>query len=96
MKEKQVYYDQLILNKKKKEKIITDEGKGELDIGFNVTYLTEALNNINAEQIGFSFNDSQSSAVITNLEDKEFKYIVMPMRLKWNLIIHLQLKYLKG
>lgn len=63
------------------EKIITDEGKGDLDIGFNVTYLTEVLNNINAEKVGFSFNDSQSSAVITNFEDKEFKYIVMPMRL---------------
>ena len=63
------------------EKIITEEGKGELDIGFNVTYLIEVLNNINAENVGFSFNDSQSSAVISNLEDKEFKYIVMPMRL---------------
>ena len=63
------------------EKIITEEGKGDLDIGFNVTYLIEVLNNINAEKVGFSFNDSQSSAVISNLEDKEFKYIVMPMRL---------------
>ena len=63
------------------EQIVTEEGKGELDIGFNVTYLIEVLNNINAEKVGFFFNDSQSSAVITNLEDKEFKYIVMPMRL---------------
>ena len=63
------------------EEIITEEGEGELDIGFNVTYLIEVLNNMNAEKVGFSFNDSQSSAVITNLEDKEFKYIVMPMRL---------------
>ena len=63
------------------EKITTEEGKGELDIGFNVTYLIEVLNNISAEKIEFSFNDSQSSAVISNLEDKEFKYIVMPMRL---------------
>ena len=39
------------------------------------------FSNISAEKIGFSFNDSQSSAVITSLEDKEFKYIVMPMRL---------------
>jgi len=63
------------------EQIVTEEGKGELDIGFNVTYLIEVLNNIDAEKVGFFFNDSQSSAVITNLEDKEFKYIVMPMRL---------------
>ena len=46
-----------------------------------MTYLIEVLNNINAEKVGFSFNDSQSSAVISNFEDKEFKYIVMPMRL---------------
>ena len=63
------------------EKIITEEGKGELDIGFNVTYLIEVLNNMSTEKIGFSFNDSQSSVVISNFEDKEFKYIVMPMRL---------------
>ena len=63
------------------EKIITEEGKGNLDIGFNVTYLIEVLNNIDAQKVAFSFNDSQSSAVISNLEDKEFKYIVMPMRL---------------
>ena len=42
---------------------------------------SKVINNINAEKVGFFFNDSQSSAVITNLEDKEFKYIVMPMRL---------------
>ena len=63
------------------EEIITEEGEGELDIGFNVTYLIEVLNNMNAEKVGFSFNDSQSSAVISNFEDKEFKYVVMPMRL---------------
>ena len=63
------------------EQIVTEEGKGELDIGFNVTYLIEVLNNIDSEKVGFYFNDSQSSAIITNLEDKEFKYIVMPMRL---------------
>ena len=63
------------------EEIITEEGTGELDIGFNVTYLIEALNNISSEKIGFSFTNAQSSAVITNSENTEFKYIVMPMRL---------------
>ena len=63
------------------EEITTEEGSGELDVGFNVTYLIEVLNNINADKIGFSFNDSQSSAVITNQKDKFFKYVVMPMRL---------------
>ena len=63
------------------EELFTEEGSGELDIGFNVTYLIEALNNIKTDKIGFSFNDSQSSAVITDSENKYFKYIVMPMRL---------------
>ena len=58
------------------EKIITDEGKGDLDIGFNVTYLIEVLNNINAEKVGFSFNDSQSSAVITNLKIKNLNILL--------------------
>ena len=66
------------------EKIITEEGKGDLDIGFNVTYLIEVLNNIDSQKVGFSFNDSQSSAVISNLKIKNLN-IVMPMRFKWNL-----------
>lgn len=52
-----------------------------LDIGFNVTYLLDVLNNLNVENIMCSFNDANSSGLITIPGNDEFKYVVMPMRI---------------
>jgi DNA polymerase-3 subunit beta len=52
-----------------------------LDIGFNVTYLIEVLNNTNSEQIVFSFADANSSCLITVPTNVNYKYVVMPMRI---------------
>lgn len=52
-----------------------------LDIGFNVTYLIDVLNNTQQENINFSFADENSSCLITVPEDDDYKYVVMPMRI---------------
>jgi len=52
-----------------------------LDIGFNVTYLIDVLNNTHQENINFSFADANSSCLITVPEDNDYKYVVMPMRI---------------
>lgn len=52
-----------------------------LDIGFNVTYLIDVLNNTQQENINFSFADANSSCLITVPEDDDYKYVVMPMRI---------------
>jgi DNA polymerase III subunit beta len=52
-----------------------------LDIGFNVTYLIDVLNNVNDENIEFSFADSNSSCLITIPNNADYKYVVMPMRI---------------
>ena len=52
-----------------------------LDIGFNINYLMDGLNNINAETVMFSFGDPNSSILISNPENPEFRYVVMPMRI---------------
>ncbi len=52
-----------------------------LDIGFNVTYLIDVLNNTQQETINFSFADANSSCLITLPEDSDYKYVVMPMRI---------------
>ncbi len=52
-----------------------------LDIGFNVTYLIDVLNNMQQENINFSFLDANSSCLITVPEDDDYKYVVMPMRI---------------
>lgn len=56
--------------------------KGDaLDIGFNVTYLLDVLNNTTSEKVTCSFGDANSSVLITIAEDNNFKYVVMPMRI---------------
>lgn len=52
-----------------------------LDIGFNVTYLLDVLNNVSGREIEVSFGDAASSALIHFPEEKDFKYVVMPMRI---------------
>lgn len=53
----------------------------ELDIGFNISYLLDVLNNLTSETIQCSFGDSNSSALITIPGNDNFKYVVMPMRI---------------
>lgn len=52
-----------------------------LDIGFNVTYLLDVLNNIENTDVDCSFGDANSSCLITVPGDDLFKYVVMPMRI---------------
>ena len=56
--------------------------KGEvLDIGFNVQYLLDVLNNLEVEEIDCALGDANSSALITKPGQEDFKYVVMPMRI---------------
>ena len=63
------------------EDMETDYHGIALDIGFNVNYLLEGLNNTLAQTITFSFGDPNSSILITVPGNDEFKYVVMPMRI---------------
>jgi DNA polymerase-3 subunit beta len=52
-----------------------------LDIGFNVGYLLDVLNNLDCDEIDCSLGDANSSALFTLPERGDFKYVVMPMRI---------------
>jgi DNA polymerase III subunit beta len=52
-----------------------------LDIGFNVNYLLDVLNNVPGSDIECAFGDSASSALISYAAEKDFRYVVMPMRI---------------
>ncbi len=52
-----------------------------LDIGFNITYLLDVLQNLGTEQVRLAFGDANSSALVTVPERDDFKYVVMPMRI---------------
>jgi len=52
-----------------------------IDVGFNVGYLLDVLNNVPADEVQWSFNDANSSALISLPGNDRFKYVVMPMRI---------------
>jgi len=52
-----------------------------LDVGFNVAYLLDVLNNRSEESIEWGFNDANSSALLTIPGNERFRYVVMPMRI---------------
>lgn len=52
-----------------------------LDIGFNISYLLDVLNNVTSETVQCSFGDANSSALFTIPNNDNFKYVVMPMRI---------------
>ena len=58
-----------------------DYGGDSIEIGFNVTYLIDALNNMTQEMIKIELSDGNSSALLTIPENDQFKYVVMPMRI---------------
>ncbi len=63
------------------EDLETDYHGPALDIGFNVNYLLDGLNNLNSQQVVFSFGDPNSSILLTVPDNENFKYVVMPMRI---------------
>ena len=63
------------------EEIETDYHGEAIDIGFNVNYLIDGLDNIGGEDATFSFGDPNSSILITTPTNQEFRYVVMPMRI---------------
>ena len=64
-----------------KEELEIDYSGDAIEIGFNVTYLMDALTNIPQEMVKLELQDSQASALVTVPEQAGFKYVVMPMRI---------------
>jgi DNA polymerase-3 subunit beta len=63
------------------EEIEIDYSGDAIDVGFNVDYLLDVLNNASSELVEWGFNDANSSALLTLPGNDRFKYVVMPMRI---------------
>ena len=63
------------------EEIAIDYKNDELEIGFNVNYISEAAGIMHGEKIEITLNDPNSSCTLSQPEDKDTLYVVMPMRL---------------
>lgn len=63
------------------DEIEVDYQGESLDVGFNVTYLLDVLNNVSGDAVECRLADANSSALITLPGNDSFKYVVMPMRI---------------
>ncbi len=59
---------------------VTYDGE-ELEIGFNVAYLIDVMNNIETDHVKFHLSDSNASALIESAHNPDALYVIMPMRL---------------
>ncbi|MDF9392886.1 MULTISPECIES: DNA polymerase III subunit beta [Methylococcus] len=58
------------------------EVSGEtFSVGFNASYLLDAINAVDSDSVRMSFTDANGSCLIEDLADARHRFIVMPMRL---------------
>lgn len=63
------------------EDVEVEYAGGELEIGFNVSYLLDVLSVLKSELVRIELSDANSSAVLYAPDDPRAKYVIMPMRL---------------
>jgi len=55
-------------------------GEG-MSIGFNARYLVDVLNIIEDEKVMLTLKDELNSGILTLIDDKDYRYVIMPMRI---------------
>lgn len=63
------------------EEVSIDYSGGALEIGFNASYVLDALNALEEQDVKLLLSDPNSCCLIKGLNDDATKYVVMPMRL---------------
>jgi DNA polymerase-3 subunit beta len=63
------------------ESVEVEYGGESMEIGFNVTYLLDALNAVATDQVEIGLGDTNSSCLIRAPGNDNAKFVVMPMRL---------------
>ena len=63
------------------EEVAVDYNGGNLEIGFNVSYLLDVMAVMTTDKVRLLLSDSNSSALVQEFDNDESAYVVMPMRL---------------
>jgi DNA polymerase-3 subunit beta len=63
------------------EEIAIDYSGENMEIGFNVNYISEAVGALDTEAVEFCLNDPNSSCLLRIPGNTKHLYVVMPMRL---------------
>lgn len=69
------------LQEEAEETLEVDYNGGDLEIGFNVSYLIDVLSAMNGQQVKMEFTDNKSAALISDPEDDKSLYVISPMML---------------
>ena len=62
-------------------KVAAEVSGGEIEIAFNARYVMDVLQVLSGEKVLMKFNDAASSGVITDPKEKDYVYIIMPLKL---------------
>ncbi len=63
------------------EEVEIDYDGPEMTIGFNVGYLLDVLGVIHSDKVRMAVSDSNTSSLVTALDNEDARYVIMPMRL---------------
>jgi len=63
------------------ELVEVEYSNDEIEIGFNGVYLLDAINAVSTKMAQLAFTDSNSSCLITEENNEDNKFIIMPMRI---------------
>jgi DNA polymerase-3 subunit beta len=54
---------------------------GELTIGINASYLLDVINHLTTSLLRISLSDTDSSLLVESMDDENYQYIIMPMKI---------------
>jgi len=60
-------------------RVITNSEK-EFEVGFNARYVSDVMSVVKGDKVLFKFKDNFSPALLCDISNKRFQYIIMPMR----------------
>lgn len=63
------------------ESLAAETEGGDLSIGLNATYLLDVLNHVSEGALRLSFTDTDSSILVRSMQDEQYQYIIMPMKI---------------
>ncbi|PHS72719.1 MAG: DNA polymerase III subunit beta [Cycloclasticus sp.] len=63
------------------ETLTVDFNGEEMSMGFNSSYLMDALNVIESDKVRISFTDTNSSCLLEDPNDTSSRFVIMPMRI---------------
>jgi DNA polymerase-3 subunit beta len=66
---------------KAEEEVEVEYSGDDIEIGFNVNYLLDAIGAVDSDAVTLSVVDSNSSCLIREPGNDDNKFVVMPMRL---------------